>query len=192
MQMELHSNARIPDGLLASMTLLSEKPRLGVPSRESALYPGIDERNCKAILGLRFGWSGIVSGTVDAPSKATQPGQPCSRLNAFNLDYSYLHPDGRTTQQHIIQDHTGGTPNGKSQYRGNFFGVTVLNAVTYLFGTQTVQGTSSVFNFTFPQVLQPLGITYDFGTSPDGTHTASNRVVTAGSCSSVLTSYLVP
>jgi len=69
MQMELHSNAHIPDGLLASMTLLSEKPRLGVPSRESALHPGIDERNSTAVLGLRFGWSGIVSGTVVAPSK---------------------------------------------------------------------------------------------------------------------------
>jgi hypothetical protein len=67
--MELHSNARIPDGLLATMTLLSEKPRLGVPSRESALHQGIDECNCTAVLGLRFGWSGIVSGTVVAPSK---------------------------------------------------------------------------------------------------------------------------
>jgi hypothetical protein len=71
--MELHSNARIPDGLLATMTLLSEKPRQGVPSRESALHPGIDERNCTAVLGLRFGWSGIVSGTVDAPNNTTKP-----------------------------------------------------------------------------------------------------------------------
>ena len=70
MQMELHSNAHIPDGLLASMTLLSEKPRLGVPSRESALHPGINERNSTAVLGLRFGWSGIVSGTVVAPNNA--------------------------------------------------------------------------------------------------------------------------
>jgi hypothetical protein len=70
MQMELHSNARIPDGLLATMTLLSEKTRLGVPSRESTLHQGIDERNCTAVLGLRFGWSEIVSGTVVAPNNA--------------------------------------------------------------------------------------------------------------------------
>jgi hypothetical protein len=73
MQMELISNTHIPDGLLASMTLLSEKPRQGVPSRESALHPGIDERNCTAVLGLQFGWSGIVSGTVDAPSNGQVP-----------------------------------------------------------------------------------------------------------------------
>jgi hypothetical protein len=73
MQMELISNTHIPDGLLASMTLLSEKPRQGVPSRESALHPGIDERNCTALLGLQFRWSGIVSGTVEAPNKGTPP-----------------------------------------------------------------------------------------------------------------------
>jgi hypothetical protein len=164
---------------------------LEVPVRQMIPHPGEQEFPLKAV--ARNPNFLVTSHFVDvAPGNATQPKQPCSRLNAFNLDYSYLHPDGRTTQQHIIQDHTGGTPNGKSQYRGNFFGVTVLNAATYLFGTQTIQGTSSVFNFTFPQVLQPLGITYDFGTSPNGTHTASNRVVTSGSCTSVLTSYLVP
>jgi hypothetical protein len=67
--MELHSNAHIPDGLLASMTLLSEKPRLGVPSWESAPHQGIDERNSTAVLGLRFRCSEIVSGTVVAPNK---------------------------------------------------------------------------------------------------------------------------
>jgi hypothetical protein len=66
--MELHSNAHIPDGLLAAMTLLSEKPRHGVTSWESAPHQGIDERNCTAAIGLRFrGWE-IVSGTVVAPN----------------------------------------------------------------------------------------------------------------------------
>ncbi len=69
--MELLSNASIPDGLPASMTLLSEKPRLGVRGRESALHPGIDERNCTALLGLRFRCSEIVSGTVVAPNNVT-------------------------------------------------------------------------------------------------------------------------
>ncbi|HEY6846761.1 MAG TPA: hypothetical protein VI320_11150 [Terracidiphilus sp.] len=64
--MELSLNSRVPDGLLAAMTLLSEKPHQGLPSWESALHPGIDEHNCTAVLGLPFGWSGIVSGTVVA------------------------------------------------------------------------------------------------------------------------------
>jgi hypothetical protein len=68
MQMELLFNAPIPYGLLASMTLLSEKPRLGVPSRKSAPHQRIDERNCTAVLGLRFPCSEIVSGTVVAPN----------------------------------------------------------------------------------------------------------------------------
>jgi hypothetical protein len=68
MQMELLSNAPIPDSLPASMTLLREKPRLGVPSRKSAPHQRIDQRNCTAGLGLRFPCSEIVSGTVVAPS----------------------------------------------------------------------------------------------------------------------------
>ena len=75
--MELLSNASIPDGLPASMTLLSEKPRLGVRGRESALHPGIDERNCTALLGLRFRCSEIVSGTVVAPNNAKQIAKQC-------------------------------------------------------------------------------------------------------------------
>jgi hypothetical protein len=74
--MELHSNAHIPDGLLAAMTLLSEKPRHGVTSWESAPHQGIDERNCTAAIGLRFrGWE-IVSGTVVAPNNAPPIGTP--------------------------------------------------------------------------------------------------------------------
>ena len=47
------STSQIPDGLLAAMTLLSEKPHQGVPSRNLALHQGIDERNSTAALGLR-------------------------------------------------------------------------------------------------------------------------------------------
>jgi hypothetical protein len=68
MQMELSPNSRVPDGLLAAMTLLSEKPHQGLPSWESALHQGIDERNCTALLGLQFRSSEIVSGTVVAPN----------------------------------------------------------------------------------------------------------------------------
>ncbi len=72
MQMELSPNSRVPDGLLAAMTLLSEKPHQGLPSWESAPHPGIDERNCTALLGLRFRSSEIVSGTVVAFSNGAE------------------------------------------------------------------------------------------------------------------------
>jgi hypothetical protein len=86
MQMELLFNAPIPDGLLASMTLLSEKPRLGVPSRKSAPHQRIDERNCTAVLGLRFPCSEIVSGTVVAPNNTIQILQCASKTaNQFSI-----------------------------------------------------------------------------------------------------------
>lgn len=77
--MKLISNARVPDGLLATMTLLSEKPRHGVTSWESAPHPGIDERNCTAAIGLHFRCSDIVSGTVDAPKNAAAYSPACLR-----------------------------------------------------------------------------------------------------------------
>jgi hypothetical protein len=116
-------------------------------------------------------------------------GGECSPLNAFRLSYSFVHPDGRTTKQHIIDEHMSGKP-GKSNYRGTWFGVTVINAATYLFGTQTQQGTSTKFEFTLPQIIP--GARYDWGTTTSGAHTASNRLITAGICSSVLTSYPIP
>lgn len=51
--MQLSSNAHIPDGLLAEIALLSEKPHQGVPSWNLALHQGIDERNSTAAIGLR-------------------------------------------------------------------------------------------------------------------------------------------
>jgi RHS repeat-associated protein len=53
MQLGPSSGAKISDGLMAAMALLSEKPRQGVPSKNPALHPGIDERNSTAALGLR-------------------------------------------------------------------------------------------------------------------------------------------
>jgi RHS repeat-associated protein len=47
------STSQIPDGLLAAITLLREKPHQGVPSRNLAPHQGIDERNSTAALGLR-------------------------------------------------------------------------------------------------------------------------------------------
>jgi RHS repeat-associated protein len=53
--MQLSSDVRIPDGLLAANALLSEKPHQGVPSWNLALHQGIDERNSTAAIGLRVG-----------------------------------------------------------------------------------------------------------------------------------------
>ena len=76
--MQPASEYHIPDGLLASMTLLSEKPRHGVTSWESAPQSGINEANCTAAIGLRFRCSEIASGPVDAPNNA--PTQQLSQL----------------------------------------------------------------------------------------------------------------
>lgn len=84
-------------------------------------------------------------------------------------------------------NHTTGLP-GKSQYRGSWFGIKVINAATYLFGSQNIEGTSHVFDFSFPQFLSPFA-TYDMGTDANGVHTPSNRVITTGNCTTVVTSY---
>jgi hypothetical protein len=74
--MQPASEHHIPDGLLASMTLLSEKPRHGVASRKSAPHPGINEANSTAPIGLRFRCWEIVSGTVEAPSNGISSTYP--------------------------------------------------------------------------------------------------------------------
>ena len=51
--MQLSSGSHIPDGLLAANALLSENPRLGIPSWESAPHQGISEANCTAAIGSR-------------------------------------------------------------------------------------------------------------------------------------------
>src|SRR6185437_455260 len=51
--MQLGSSTYIPDGLLAAMTLLREKPHQGVPSRNPAPHQGSDERNSTTAIGLR-------------------------------------------------------------------------------------------------------------------------------------------
>ena len=58
--MQLSSNARIPDGLLAEMTLLNEKPRLGLRTSESTPYPGFTATQSTTALG--HSWS-VASGT---------------------------------------------------------------------------------------------------------------------------------
>lgn len=99
--MQLGSHAQIPDGLLAEIALLSENSHQGVPSRESAPHQGIDERNCTALLGLRFRSSEIVSGTVVAPSTGTI--KPLSRLACASMV-----ADG---QYSIAANTSGSSPN---------------------------------------------------------------------------------
>ncbi|MCU1252158.1 MAG: hypothetical protein JWQ49_5187 [Edaphobacter sp.] len=43
--MQLGSNAQIPDGLIAAMTLLNENRRLGFRASETTLHPGFEQRN---------------------------------------------------------------------------------------------------------------------------------------------------
>jgi hypothetical protein len=195
MQMELSPNSHVPDGLLAAMTLLSEKPHQGVPSWESAPHQGIDERNCTALLGLRFRSSEIVSGTVVAPSNLMNVSltKPCSASGAFSLDYSQPLFNGgtQTSQQHIMQRHGGSGLPGVSQYFGNFSQIQNINSMTYLFGSQLAQGNSVVFQYTFPQLLSPFAVTH-IGTDPSGNHTSTNRLVTQSNCKTVVTSYPIP
>jgi RHS repeat-associated protein len=51
--MQLSSDVQIPDGLLAEIALLREKPHQGVPSWNLAPHQGIDECNCTTAIGLR-------------------------------------------------------------------------------------------------------------------------------------------
>lgn len=61
-----------PEPLPAAMPQLSGKPRHGVRSSDPALYPGQYFANSRTAIGLQFGWSGIVSGTVVAPNKGSK------------------------------------------------------------------------------------------------------------------------
>lgn len=58
--MQLSSDAQIPDGLLAAMTLLNEKPRLGFRTWENTPYPGF--KPTQSTTALRDNWS-VASGT---------------------------------------------------------------------------------------------------------------------------------
>lgn len=117
--------------------------------------------------------------------------KPCSASGAFSLDYSQpLFKGGtQTSEQHIMERHGGTGLPGVSQYNGNFGQIQNLNSVTYLFGSQTVQGNSVVFQFSLPQVFSPFGVYSYIGTDANGQYTSTNRLVTMGNCKTVVTSY---
>ena len=74
-----------------------------------------------------------------------------------------------------MQRHGGSGLPGVSQYFGNFFQIQNINALTFLFGSQSQQGNSVVFQYTFPQVLAPVATTH-IGTGATGQHTSSDWV----------------
>jgi hypothetical protein len=65
-----------PEPLPAAMPQLSEKPRHGVRSWNPAPHPGHFLCNSRTAIGLQFGRSGNVSGTVVAPNNAPPIGTP--------------------------------------------------------------------------------------------------------------------
>jgi len=76
--MESTANHAFPESLLAAMPQLSEKPRMGVRSKNPAWHPGLNVCNSTVVLGLQFRCSETVSGPVVAPNNGTQPKQPTS------------------------------------------------------------------------------------------------------------------
>ena len=72
-----------PEPLPAAMPQLSEKPRHGVRSWNPAPHPGQFVCNSRTAIGLQFGWSGIVSGTVVAPNNG-ECDNACQLAHAFN------------------------------------------------------------------------------------------------------------
>lgn len=81
--MQLASSTHVPDGLLATLTLLSEKPRHGVTTNHAASLQGIDGRNSTALIGLRFQCYERASATVVAPNN----GKCLSNVGSFVNQY---------------------------------------------------------------------------------------------------------
>jgi hypothetical protein len=75
--MESTANHAFPESLLAAMPQLSEKPRMGVRSKNPAWHPGFNVCNSTAVLGLQFRCPESVSGPVVAPNN----GNNCSVLD---------------------------------------------------------------------------------------------------------------
>jgi len=81
--MESTLNHAFPESLLAAMPQLSEKPHMGVPSKNPAWHPGFNVCNSTAVLGLQFRCSETVSGPVVAPSNAANP--PACQATLLNM-----------------------------------------------------------------------------------------------------------
>jgi hypothetical protein len=156
--MELLSSAPIPDWVLASMTLLNEKPRLGVPSRKSAPHQSIDQRNCTAVLGLRFRCSETVSGTVVAPSNATLwYKNPCIQsalakgAASTALDAVGLLPEGGAVSAAFSLWHgAAGVSNGTKILERVQFGAALISTAN---AGSDVSGSEGAFSLSGAQAL---------------------------------------
>src|ERR1039458_2958424 len=120
---------------------------------------------------------------------------PATLTNARNLDYSQnLYQQGtQSTQEHIQQRHMSGLPGVSNYYATSFFQVRNLNAATFLLaGPPTVQGTSLVFDDTFPNIAGLIHMQNYIGTDPAGNPTLANHLVTKNDGKTVVTSYPIP
>ena len=129
---------------------------------------------------------------LDNPTNAQLCRQTLS--NARNLDYSQKLYKGKaqSTQQHIEERHMSGLQ-GVSQYYGNdFWQVRNLNAVTFFLGYQTVEGSSRVFELTFPDLAASLHLRNYIGTDATRQPTLTNHLVVSEDCKTVVSSYPVP
>jgi hypothetical protein len=95
------SQSQVPcEPLLAAMPQLKEKPCLGVRSSDPALHPGQFVCNSRTAIGLQFGWSGIVSGPVVAPSNGQTTPQNKQQLKQA-CDAIYNNYVGNVARQKI-------------------------------------------------------------------------------------------
>jgi RHS repeat-associated protein len=80
---------------MAAMALLSQKPRQGVPSRNPALHPGIDECNSTVAIGLRAGerWNRVGS-RYTAKERDSESGNDYMFARYYNSNTGrFLSPD---------------------------------------------------------------------------------------------------
>jgi len=115
-----------PEPLPAAMPQLSEKPRHGVQSWNPAPHPGQFVCNSRTAIGLQFGWSGIVSGTVVAPNN----GYPGSSYTKLFCAGDALRANGAST----ALDAVGIIPGGGNLLHGIQLGAGVISAGISVFG----------------------------------------------------------
>jgi len=131
-----------------------------------------------------------VAGQMFVQAKAPTGSAPCAQTkqNAASLDYNKLLYKGGTqsTRDHIIERHLSGTSN-VSQYStsGGFDAVQRSNYYTYLWGVESVDRGSVVFDLVHP--LAFFGLTT--GTNSSGGDAYTNHLVVLPDCKTVVTSY---
>jgi hypothetical protein len=131
----------------------------------------------------------LVAAAAAAASSSSQ--DPCNFniLTAYGLDYAQLLFKGGTqsTRDHIIERHMHGTRDnpGTSQYFANYFWqVQNFNALTALFGNQTVYRGDVVITHTIG------GYASYIGSDANGQHTSTNKLVLLPDLQNC--SYIVP